>query len=218
MLFQLIPGLQRWSGKKLSSPIDVADQARPRGDRVGERREAVGDAIGRAGEARVAMAFEDHVGRRPALAFQPDRGAAGRVGLVEAGKRGEGGGGGEHLGVGGRDEARVGRDRDELPAVLGRDDEAEAGAGARLAQPRLDALLERLAGAAPARRRRRRDAGRAPGSAPLPERPSASPRHRPSHAGTLSACDQRVHVLPLADHRPFAAIDQHLGRQAARLL
>jgi len=76
-------------------------------------------------------------------AVEPDGRATQRIGQVQPGHRREGGGRGEHFGVGGRNEARIWGDGDQLLAILGCDDEAEASAGAGLAQLGLDALLKR---------------------------------------------------------------------------
>ena len=91
-------------------------------------------------------------GRPPLARFEPHRRAAGRVRLVEPGQSGEGRGGGEHLGVGGRDEAAVGIDRDQLAPVLGR---RRPGRSACRGRPR-PAWPRPAAAAAPARRSRRR--------------------------------------------------------------
>jgi hypothetical protein len=79
-----------------------------------------------------------------ALPFQRHRGSARAVGPVQIRQGRKGGGGGEELGVGGGDEARVRRDRDQLAPVLRGDDEAEAHARPGGLQPRLDLPLERL--------------------------------------------------------------------------
>ena len=78
MLFQLIPGLQRWSGNRLSSPITSRTRrVRAATASASAARQFV-DAVRRARQPRVAMAVEHDVGRsaRPARAAPPRRPAA----------------------------------------------------------------------------------------------------------------------------------------------
>ena len=87
------------------------------------------------------MAIEHDVRRRGGAALDQDACPAGVVGLVDPRKVGEHRRDGEHLGGGGGNEAAFRGDRDQLAAVVRRDDQAEARARPRLGELRFDARL-----------------------------------------------------------------------------
>ncbi|MCY1171315.1 hypothetical protein D9M73_114210 [compost metagenome] len=88
------------------------------------------------------MPFQDHVALLAGL-VDPHRRTARFIRLVERTQRPEGGGSGEHLGIGGRDEALIGVDRDDFGAGLIHHDQAKARAGAGAAQHVFDPALQR---------------------------------------------------------------------------